>query len=343
MTPYTLDLSSLVTVVGSFTLTGGTGQTVINAINLSNLVTSGALTIATCSGVPSINLPNYTTCTGALGINPGVSITSFSCPKLITLNGAFNLAATTVSPDLTNFGAIGTTKIINGNIVASSMALSQASVDYLMSLLLSLDGTGGTTLWGTGKTINISGGTTPGPTFTGTTQTPTFVADYTTGTISQVINGSTAVLGAGTTWTSAMNGRLIQLPDSNWYIISSVLTNTTMTLATNYGGSSGGPGLGAAYKIRYAIVAAGTTATVYYPTHGFSTGDFVTVSGNSQTNFNTTATITVLDVNIYTYVVVSTTGTGTGATTIKREPAAATEGYSNGQRLKIRGATVLTN
>lgn len=71
-------------------------------------------------------------------------------------------------------------------------------------------------------------------------------ADYTTGTITSVSNGGTAVVGSGTTWTTAMVGRYIQITgtdaantgDSYWYEISAVGSTTTLTLAKTYGGTT---------------------------------------------------------------------------------------------------------
>jgi hypothetical protein len=62
--------------------------------------------------------------------------------------------------------------------------------------------------------------------------------DYTTGTITTLANGSTALTASGTTFTSAMAGRYIYLPDGNWYKIAAFLTTTTLTLDKAYEGIS---------------------------------------------------------------------------------------------------------
>lgn len=82
------------------------------------------------------------------------------------------------------------------------------------------------------------------------------IADYTTGTITSIANGGTAVVGSGTTWTAKMAGRFIQFTDSNtantgdgfWYEISSVASTTSLTLVTPYGGTAISAG-SAAYTI----------------------------------------------------------------------------------------------
>jgi len=71
------------------------------------------------------------------------------------------------------------------------------------------------------------------------------VADYTTGTILTATNGTTAIVGFGTSWTAQMVGRYIRITYSNttntgdglWYEISAVPSTTTMTLTRAYGGT----------------------------------------------------------------------------------------------------------
>lgn len=72
------------------------------------------------------------------------------------------------------------------------------------------------------------------------------VVDYTTGTITSIANGASAVIGSGTTWTTKMNNRWIRFTDSDtantgdgeWYEINPVVTATTLTLDTLYNGIS---------------------------------------------------------------------------------------------------------
>lgn len=72
------------------------------------------------------------------------------------------------------------------------------------------------------------------------------VADYTTGTITSITNGATAVVGATTSWTTGMAGKWLKitsgnaanLGDDTWYQISSVGGATTITLNNAYGGTS---------------------------------------------------------------------------------------------------------
>lgn len=58
------------------------------------------------------------------------------------------------------------------------------------------------------------------------------VAPYTTGTVS-VVNGSSAIIGVGTLWTSAMVGRKIRIASGQpYYRIKSINSTTALTLTT---------------------------------------------------------------------------------------------------------------
>lgn len=70
---------------------------------------------------------------------------------------------------------------------------------------------------------------------------------YDEGTVA-VTNGSAAVTGTGTSWTTAMAGRyLYRTGDTRGYLISSVASATSLTLAENYAGVNGS---GASYAIK---------------------------------------------------------------------------------------------
>lgn len=65
------------------------------------------------------------------------------------------------------------------------------------------------------------------------------VADYATGTAS-LTNGSAAVVGAGTTFTAGMVGKRIRFGVENeFYTVSAYTSATSITLSTNYTGSTG--------------------------------------------------------------------------------------------------------
>lgn len=82
------------------------------------------------------------------------------------------------------------------------------------------------------------------------------VADYTTGTITSITQGATALVGSGTTWTAAMVGRFIRITDSDtalkgdgqWYEIGSYTSATSIGLLKPYQGTTIAAGA-AAYTI----------------------------------------------------------------------------------------------
>jgi len=57
------------------------------------------------------------------------------------------------------------------------------------------------------------------------------------------------------------------------------------------------------------ITRSGTTATVTLTAHGFYTGQYVTIAGASQTDYNISAKITVVDANTFTYQVANAPAT----------------------------------
>lgn len=59
---------------------------------------------------------------------------------------------------VSNFTIGSTLKLMDGNVIITSNSLSQASVDNILAVLAALDGTGGTTLFGAGKTVTLTGG-----------------------------------------------------------------------------------------------------------------------------------------------------------------------------------------
>lgn len=85
------------------------------------------------------------------------------------------------------------------------------------------------------------------------------VADYTTGNIDIITNGSPAVTGAGSpAWTTPMAGRWLRVTHSNtaassgdgqWYEILTVQSATTLQLVRPYGGRSLTTGAAGAYTI----------------------------------------------------------------------------------------------
>lgn len=72
------------------------------------------------------------------------------------------------------------------------------------------------------------------------------IADYTTGTITSLTNGATAIVGSSTTWTADMVGRWIRITqtsaagggDGQWYEIGSYTSATSIGLLKPYQGTT---------------------------------------------------------------------------------------------------------
>lgn len=64
-------------------------------------------------------------------------------------------------------------------------------------------------------------------------------ANYSTGTITTT-NGSTAIIGSGTSWNTSTNvevGEYIKLPDTKWYKITNIGSDTSLSIETSYLGA----------------------------------------------------------------------------------------------------------
>ena len=112
---------------------------------------------------------------GAFGTTTMVGLTSFSAPALVYVGGAINIAASANVVSVV-IGTAGTTKKLPTSITLSNMKLDAASVNGMLAVLVSLDGTNGTTLWGAGCTLTINGGTNAAPSGQGIIDKATLIA-----------------------------------------------------------------------------------------------------------------------------------------------------------------------
>jgi hypothetical protein len=116
-----------------------------NCIGLGTTINIPATEIKTsfnnCSGITTLSFPN--------AVTYGYTIYFNNCSSLENLT----------------LGSIGTLKSIyydpndGAYVNLNGCALSSASVTHVLDILISLDGTNGTTEWGDGSTLDISGGT----------------------------------------------------------------------------------------------------------------------------------------------------------------------------------------
>lgn len=192
-----------------------------------------------------------------VGVSLSISgLRSVSLPSL-ALCGSVSLTGSLIQS--VTLPVNGTLKSI-GNITASGLSLTQASVDNILQAVASLDGTSQTRSWGSGRSLNVSGGTSAAPSNLG---------------------------------------------------------------STTRAGSS--------------FVCAGTTCTVSWPGHGYTTGDVLQVSGvGTATNANRYAVITVQNSGQFTYTISSQTATGSGTATVVRAGNSA-------KSIVTRGGSLTTN
>lgn len=97
-------------------------------------------------------------------------------PLLVSTGGAVTMNTSLGNLTTVTLGTVGTTTRINGNINLSGQKLDQASVNGILAVVASLDGTNGTTAWSAGKTLNLSGGTSSAPSGQGITDKATIIA-----------------------------------------------------------------------------------------------------------------------------------------------------------------------
>jgi hypothetical protein len=261
----TMNFPNLLRVGGINTLSGNALAT----MTFTSLTHSGNISLSFVNALPSLSLPAMQNVT-SVTIGSATIFTTLSMPSMVDYTGTGTTISATSLAALTtaSIGTVGTLKSIAGNVTFSACALNQASVDGILKAIASLDGTNGTTSWGTGKTLTLNGGTNSAPSYTGGTP-PT--------------------------------------------------------------------------KAGSAFVGSGTTCTVSWVGHGYTTGDLLTISGiTTLTNANGTFSITVVNANTFTYTIVSQTATGGGTATVKKA-GATTDGFYAQQQIIVRGATVTTN
>ena len=215
-----LDLHSLVNCQGNLTVT-----TALTSATLTNLAYVGGFTGPTTGF--NLNCPSLVELgTGSLVMQ---SI-SLNFPAIVKYDAAISFSGGDTTLVSATFGTVGTLKSIP-SIALTGTPMNQTSVDGLMTLLASLNGSNGTTNY-TGVT-NISGGTAASPTASGTTTTAgsNFVGSGTTCTATITAHGYSTgdvlqVTGV-TTLTNADKYAIITVTDSNHFTYT--ITSQTAT------------------------------------------------------------------------------------------------------------------
>lgn len=125
----------------------------------------GLININTMASLTAINLPALQYVGGIFQTSFMAACTSVALPAMINYGGSITLGSSMGSVASVTLGTIGTLKAIQGSQISlAGLNLPSSNVNAILALLVSLDGTNGTTLWGAGKTLTINGGTTGAPT-----------------------------------------------------------------------------------------------------------------------------------------------------------------------------------
>ena len=166
----TIPLPAIVSI-GQLTVTSSAVTGAITLSNLKYLYTSSTNSITTGS-ITSLSLPALAYCNN-LTLSSLTSLTTISLPALVA-HGAFTFSSGNGNIATVTMGTIGTLKrvIAASTINLSGQKMTSATVNAILALYASLDGTNGTTAWASG-TINVSGGTNGAPTGQGITDKAT--------------------------------------------------------------------------------------------------------------------------------------------------------------------------
>ena len=194
-----LSIPSLSFVGGNFSPGTMASLTFLNAPDLEYV--GGNFTPSSMGSVVSLSIPKLKYVAGNFNPNTIGSLTTLVAPSLQFIGGSLNPVGftncTTLSfPAMVRYGGSitlngpfganltslilgtpGTLKAIStATISASGEKLDAASVNGILALLVSLDGTNGTDLWGAGKTLTINGGTNAAPSGQGILDKATLIA-----------------------------------------------------------------------------------------------------------------------------------------------------------------------
>jgi hypothetical protein len=192
-------------VFKNFSLSSSTN---LNSVSLQSLEeVGGSITFNALNSLSSLSLNNLK-----------------SCGNLTVTNNAFLSSVTLPSA--------GILKNI-GNVSFANNALTQTSIDHIISTLVSLDGNNNTTLFGSGKTVNLTGGSNASPSSISTTTTAgsNFVCSSTTCNVNWTNHGYSTndvlFISGITMATNANKYALITVIDSNRFTYPITPQNAT--------------------------------------------------------------------------------------------------------------------
>ena len=173
----TLSFNALTLVVGDF---HPYNMPILTTLSATSLVTVQQFLPDSMSALTTISMPALTTILVDCIFSNMAALTTISLPAMLTYGrsitantGLGNLTTITLGTPGTGAGNI---KSIGGNISITGQKLNVATVNGILALLVSLNGSNGTTLWGSGKSVLLNGGTSAAPTGQGITDKATLIA-----------------------------------------------------------------------------------------------------------------------------------------------------------------------
>ena len=308
-----------------------TGQTRITSLTFDNLEgVTGNYAPTSMSAITTLSLPNLSYVGGNYAPSSMSALTTLSTPNLSYVGGNFNPQT---------MAALTSLSAPNLSYVGGQLALSNCGALTTISLpALNFIGNS------TGVSITLSTGMT-----SLTTLSLPALATISTGSVNisapalanftLPTNGTFKNGGLGIFITSAV---LTQTSVDNILQAYASLDGTNGTtafafLCTVTGSSAAPSNAGSTTTAGSNFVCSGTTCTVNWTAHGYTTGDVLRISGiTTATNANKYALITVVNANQFTYAITSQTATGAGTATVVKAGASV-------KALVTRGVTLTTN
>ena len=164
-----IPLPAIVSVVGGLSITSTAISVNPSMANLKYLLAASTISGGSFN---TLSLPALAYCF-SLTLSTLTSLTTISLPALVA-HGAFTFSSGNGNIATVTMGTIGALKrvIAGSTINLSGQKMTSATVNAILALYASLDGTNGTTAWASG-TINVSGGTNGAPTGQGITDKAT--------------------------------------------------------------------------------------------------------------------------------------------------------------------------
>jgi type IV pilus assembly protein PilY1 len=194
--------------------------------------------------------------------------------------------------------------------------------------------------WATGNTVRITGAS---PSVYNQTATITVLDANTFTYVLPSLPPANVALAIGTNHNLA-SGDLVDVTGSatGGYNVTNASISRIDADTFEYGMSAGSTVPSAGHtvvgkKLATSVTGSGTSATVTVPSHGYATGNLVTMSGANEAVFNVSnAAVTVLNANTFTYNTLSNIG---GTATTARVTSNA-HGFSTGQTVTMTGSSV---